>query len=245
MTDCDESCYTSPLEREDVCLSRVNKLHERKIFGLSSANKKEEINIWKYFKYLHFLLCVYSVSYSGEGRLSSFSPSRFPYFTQPTLAVDSGLIDLCRMNTELARYFLQRPVITWIFMDDFKCLKSLQATESAGINTYIWMVVNLGVFFSAILLLLRVICSLVQVDLTSPSPPLQCFCMFFQRATLQDDFIPLPQLMTACLQRVEKKKKFGASFIIYSNSAYICCICSRVNLKTEKWVETDKLCMHV
>lgn len=146
MTDCDESCYTSPLEREDVCLSRVNKLHERKNFGLSSANKKEEINIWKYFKYLHSLLCVYSVSYSGEGRFKFFFPLSISIFHTAYMAVDSGLIDLCRMNTELAGYFLQRPVITWIFMDDFKCLKSLQATESAGINTYIWTVVNLGVF---------------------------------------------------------------------------------------------------
>lgn len=146
MTDCDESCYTSPLEREDVCLSRVNKLHERKNFGLSSANKKEEINIWKYFKYLHSLLCVYSVSYSGEGRFKFFFPLSISIFHTAYMAVDSGLIDLCRMNTELAGYFLQRPVITWIFMDDFKCLKSLQATESAGTNTYIWTVVNLGVF---------------------------------------------------------------------------------------------------
>lgn len=212
------------------CLQQIKR--KKSIFG--------NISNTCILSYVYIVLVILE-----KGDLSSFSPSRFPYFTQPTLAVDSGLIDLCRMNTELARYFLQRPVITWIFMDDFKCLKSLQATESAGSNTYIWTVVNLGVFFSATLLLLRVICSLVQIDLTSPSPPLQCFCMFFQRATLQDDFIPLPQLMTACLQRVEKKKKFGASFIIYSNSAYICCICSRVNLKTEKWVETDKLCMHV
>ena len=188
------------------CLQQIKR--KKSIFG--------NISNTCILSYVYIVLVILE-----KGDLSSFSPSRFPYFTQPTLAVDSGLIDLCRMNTELARYFLQRPVITWIVMDDFKCLKSLQATESAGINTYIWTVVNLGVFFSAILLLLRVICSLVQVDLTSPSLPLQCFCMFFQRATLQDDFIPLPQLMTACLQRVEKKKNlellllFTAILLIY------------------------------
>lgn len=151
------------------CLQQIKR--KKSIFG--------NISNTCILSYVYIVLVILE-----KGDLSSFSPSRFPYFTQPTLAVDSGLIDLCRMNTELARYFLQRPVITWIFMDDFKCLKSLQATESAGSNTYIWTVVNLGVFFSAILLLLRVICSLVQIDLTSPSPPLQCFCMFFQRATL-------------------------------------------------------------
>ena len=212
MTDCDESCYTSPLEREDVCLSRVNKLHERNIFGLSSANKKEEINIWKYFKYLHSLLCVYRVSYSGEGRLSSFSPSRFPYFTQPTLAVDSGLIDLCRMNTELAGYFLQRPVITWIFMDDFKCLKSLQATESAGTNTYIWTVVNMGVFFSATLLLLRVICSLVQIDLTSPSPPSNVFACFSKRRPCRMILSPFLQAHDCMLTESRKEEKIWSFF---------------------------------
>ena len=212
------------------CLQQIKR--KKSIFG--------NISNTCILSYVYIVLVILE-----KGDLSSFSPSRFPYFTQPTLAVDSGLIDLCRMNTELAGYFLQRPVITWIFMDDFKCLKSLQATESAGINIYIWTVVNLGVFFSATLLLLRVICSLVQIDLTPPSPPLQCFCMFFQRATLQDDFIPLSPAHDCMLTESRKEEKFGASFIIYSNSAYICCICSRVNLKTEKWVETDKLCMHV